>query len=412
MAKISAGPVVDILGDEMTRIIWDLIKEKLILPFLDIELHVYDLGMENRDLTNDQVTLDCAEAVKKYNVGIKCATITPDEKRVEEFKLKKMWKSPNGTIRNVLGGTVFREAIICKNIPRLVTGWEKPIIIGRHAHADQYKATDFIVPGAGKLTLTWTSNDGKDKIEEVINDFKGAGVALGMFNTDASITDFAHSSFKFALSRELPLYLSTKNTILKKYDGRFKDIFQEIYDSQYKPLYEAKGIWYEHRLIDDMVAYAMKSEGGFVWACKNYDGDVQSDSIAQGYGSLGLMTSVLICPDGKTVESEAAHGTVTRHYRMHQQGKETSTNPIASIFAWTRGLLHRAKLDNNQQLEDFANKLEEVCIETIEAGFMTKDLAICIKGMSGVQRSDYLNTFEFLDKLAENLKLKLKLACK
>lgn len=412
MAKIRAGPVVDILGDEMTRIIWDLIKEKLILPFLDIELHVYDLGMENRDLTNDQVTLDCAEAVKKYNVGIKCATITPDEKRVEEFKLKKMWKSPNGTIRNVLGGTVFREAIICKNIPRLVTGWEKPIIIGRHAHADQYKATDFIVPGAGKLTLTWTSNDGKDKIEEVINDFKGAGVALGMFNTDASITDFAHSSFKFALSRELPLYLSTKNTILKKYDGRFKDIFQEIYDSQYKPLYEAKGIWYEHRLIDDMVAYAMKSEGGFVWACKNYDGDVQSDSIAQGYGSLGLMTSVLICPDGKTVESEAAHGTVTRHYRMHQQGKETSTNPIASIFAWTRGLLHRAKLDNNQQLEDFANKLEEVCIETIEAGFMTKDLAICIKGMNGVQRSDYLNTFEFLDKLAENLKLKLKLACK
>lgn len=412
MAKISAGPVVDILGDEMTRIIWDLIKEKLILPFLDIELHVYDLGMENRDLTNDQVTLDCAEAVKKYNVGIKCATITPDEKRVEEFKLKKMWKSPNGTIRNILGGTVFREAIICKNIPRLVTGWEKPIIIGRHAHADQYKATDFIVPGAGKLTLTWISNDGKDKIEEVVNDFKGAGVALGMFNTDASIIDFAHSSFKFALSRELPLYLSTKNTILKKYDGRFKDIFQEIYDSQYKPLYEAKGIWYEHRLIDDMVAYAMKSEGGFVWACKNYDGDVQSDSIAQGYGSLGLMTSVLICPDGKTVESEAAHGTVTRHYRMHQQGKETSTNPIASIFAWTRGLLHRAKLDNNQQLEDFANKLEEVCIETIEAGFMTKDLAICIKGMNSVQRSDYLNTFEFLDKLAENLKLKLKLSCK
>ncbi|XP_026814019.1 isocitrate dehydrogenase [NADP] cytoplasmic [Rhopalosiphum maidis] len=412
MAKISAGPVVDILGDEMTRIIWDLIKEKLILPFLDIELHVYDLGMENRDLTNDQVTLDCAEAIKKYNVGIKCATITPDEKRVEEFKLKKMWKSPNGTIRNVLGGTVFREAIICKNIPRLVTGWEKPIIIGRHAHADQYKATDFIVPGAGKLTLTWTSNDGKDKIEEVVNDFKGAGVALGMFNTDASIIDFAHSSFKFALSRELPLYLSTKNTILKKYDGRFKDIFQEIYDTQYKPLYEAKGIWYEHRLIDDMVAYAMKSEGGFVWACKNYDGDVQSDSIAQGYGSLGLMTSVLICPDGKTVESEAAHGTVTRHYRMHQQGKETSTNPIASIFAWTRGLLHRAKLDNNQKLENFANKLEEVCIETMEAGFMTKDLAICIKGMNGVQRSDYLNTFEFLDKLAENLKLKLNLSCK
>jgi len=410
MTKINAGPVVDILGDEMTRIIWDLIKEKLILPFLNIELHVYDLGMENRDLTDDQVTLDCAEAVKKYNVGIKCATITPDEKRVEEFNLKKMWKSPNGTIRNVLGGTVFREAIICKNIPRLVTGWEKPIIIGRHAHADQYKATDFIVPGAGKLTLTWTSNDGKDVVEGIINDFKGAGVALGMFNTDASIIDFAHSSMKFALARGLPMYLSTKNTILKKYDGRFKDIFQEIYDTQYKSLYEAKGIWYEHRLIDDMVAYAMKSEGGFVWACKNYDGDVQSDSIAQGYGSLGLMTSVLLCPDGKTVESEAAHGTVTRHYRMHQQGKETSTNPIASIFAWTRGLLHRAKLDNNKQLEDFANKLEEVCIETIESGFMTKDLAICIKGMNGVQRSDYLNTFEFLDKLAENLKLKLNIA--
>ncbi|VVC32279.1 Isocitrate dehydrogenase NADP-dependent,Isopropylmalate dehydrogenase-like [Cinara cedri] len=412
MAKISAGPVVDILGDEMTRIIWDLIKEKLILPFLDIELHVYDLGMENRDLTNDQVTLDCAEAVKKYNVGIKCATITPDEKRVEEFKLKKMWKSPNGTIRNVLGGTVFREPILCKNIPRLVTGWEKPIIIGRHANADQYKATDFIVPGAGKLSLTWTSSDGKERIDEVINDFNGAGIALGMFNTDASIIDFAHCSFKFALSRELPMYLSTKNTILKKYDGRFKDIFQEIYDTQYKPLYEAKGIWYEHRLIDDMVAYAMKSEGGFVWACKNYDGDVQSDSVAQGYGSLGLMTSVLVCPDGKTVESEAAHGTVTRHYRMHQQGKETSTNPIASIFAWTRGLLHRAKLDNNAQLEDFANKLERVCVETIEDGFMTKDLAICIKGMNAVQRADYLNTFEFLDKLAENLKLKLKLSSK
>ncbi|XP_050546438.1 isocitrate dehydrogenase [NADP] cytoplasmic [Daktulosphaira vitifoliae] len=412
MAKIPAGPVVDILGDEMTRIIWDLIKDKLILPFLDIELHVYDLGMENRDKTDDQVTLDCAEAIKKYNVGIKCATITPDEKRVEEFNLKKMWKSPNGTIRNVLGGTVFREAIICKNIPRLVTGWEKPIIIGRHAHADQYKATDFIVPGAGKLTLTWTSNDGGDKLEHIVNDFKSAGVALGMFNTDVSIIDFAHSSFKFSLSRGLPMYLSTKNTILKKYDGRFKDIFQEIYDTQYKSLFEAKGIWYEHRLIDDMVAYAMKSEGGFVWACKNYDGDVQSDSIAQGYGSLGLMTSVLICPDGKTVESEAAHGTVTRHYRMHQQGKETSTNPIASIFAWTRGLLHRAELDNNQRLKDFANKLELVCIETIEAGFMTKDLAICIKGMNNVQRSDYLNTFEFINKLAENLRIKLNLCCK
>lgn len=391
----------------MTRIIWDLIKEKLILPFLDIELHVYDLGIENRDKTNDQVTIDCAEAIKKYNVGIKCATITPDEKRVEEFKLKQMWKSPNGTIRNILGGTVFREPILCKNIPRLVTCWEKPIIIGRHAHGDQYKATDMIVPGAGKLTLTFTPSGGGKPIEHVVHEYKGAGVALAMYNTDESIVDFAHSSFKFALDRGYPLYLSTKNTILKKYDGRFKDIFQEIYEKEYKPKFEAKGIWYEHRLIDDMVAYAMKSEGGFVWACKNYDGDVQSDSVAQGYGSLGLMTSVLICPDGKTVEAEAAHGTVTRHFRMYQQGKETSTNPIASIFAWSRGLMHRAKLDNNTVLDDFAKKLEEVCVETIESGFMTKDLAICIKGMNNVKRSDYLETFEFLDKLAENLKKKL-----
>jgi len=407
MGKIKAGPVVDILGDEMTRIIWDIIKDKLILPFLDIQLHVYDLGIENRDKTNDQVTIDCAEAVKKYNVGIKCATITPDEKRVEEFKLKQMWKSPNGTIRNILGGTVFREAIICKNIPRLVTCWEKPIIIGRHAHADQYKATDFVVPGAGKLTLSWVPAAGGNPIEHVVHEYKGPGVALGMFNTDESIVDFAHSSFKFALDRGYPLYLSTKNTILKKYDGRFKDIFQDIYDKDYKSQFEAKKIWYEHRLIDDMVAYAMKSEGGFVWACKNYDGDVQSDSVAQGYGSLGLMTSVLICPDGKTVEAEAAHGTVTRHFRMYQQGKETSTNPIASIFAWTRGLMHRAKLDNNSSLQEFAEKLEAVCIETIESGFMTKDLAICIKGMNNVKRSDYLETFEFMDKLAENLKKKL-----
>ncbi|CAG2062693.1 unnamed protein product [Timema podura] len=407
MGKINAGPVVDVLGDEMTRIIWDLIKEKLILPFLDIELHVYDLGIESRDKTNDQVTIDCANAILKYNVGIKCATITPDEKRVQEFNLKSMWKSPNGTIRNILGGTVFREAIICKNIPRLVTGWEKPIIIGRHAHADQYKATDFVVPGAGKLQLTWTGNDGKT-IQQTVNDFKGPGVALGMFNTDESIIAFAHSSLQYALSREYPIYLSTKNTILKKYDGRFKDIFQEIYDKEYKAKFEGKNIWYEHRLIDDMVAYAMKSEGGFVWACKNYDGDVQSDSVAQGYGSLGLMTSVLICPDGKTVEAEAAHGTVTRHYRMHQQGKETSTNPIASIFAWTRGLLHRAKLDDNTLLKDFAEKLEQVCIETIESGFMTKDLAICVKGsMSNVLKSDYLDTFAFIDKLAENLNKKL-----
>nr|UYR00221.1 isocitrate dehydrogenase [Plectrocnemia conspersa] len=408
MAKINAGPVVDILGDEMTRIIWDLIKDKLILPFLNIELHTYDLGMENRDKTDDQVTIDCANAIKKYNVGIKCATITPDEKRVEEFKLKKMWKSPNGTIRNILGGTVFREAIICKNIPRLVTGWEKPIIIGRHAHADQYKATDFVVPGAGKLELTWKSADGKiEPIRFTVHEYDGAGVALAMYNTDESIKDFAHSSLTFALDRKYPLYLSTKNTILKKYDGRFKDIFQDIYDNEYKARYEAAGIWYEHRLIDDMVAYAMKSEGGFVWACKNYDGDVQSDSVAQGYGSLGMMTSVLICPDGKTVEAEAAHGTVTRHFRFYQQGKETSTNPIASIFAWTRGLLHRAKLDNNDALTKFAEALETVCIETIEAGFMTKDLAICIKGMNGVERADYLETFEFMSKLAENLKAKL-----
>ena len=402
--KIKTGPVVDILGDEMTRIIWSSIKEKLILPFLDIELHTYDLGMENRDKTDDQVTIDCAEAIKKYNVGVKCATITPDEKRVEEFKLKKMWKSPNGTIRNILGGTVFREAIICKNIPRLVTGWEKPIVIGRHAHADQYKATDFVVPGPGVVTMTFTPADGSGEKKYQVHEYKGAGVALAMYNTDASIIDFAHSSMKFALSRKMPLYLSTKNTILKKYDGRFKDIFESIYQKDYKKDYEAAGIWYEHRLIDDMVAYCMKSEGGFVWACKNYDGDVQSDSVAQGYGSLGLMTSVLLCPDGKTVESEAAHGTVTRHYRMYQQGKETSTNPIASIFAWTRGLMHRAKLDNNTALQKFAETLEKVCVDTIESGSMTKDLAICIKGMNNVQRSDYMETFEFMDKLAENLK--------
>lgn len=405
-AKIKAGPVVDVLGDEMTRIIWDSIKDKLILPFLDIDLHIYDLGIENRDKTNDQVTVDCANAIKKYNVGIKCATITPDEKRVEEFNLKQMWKSPNGTIRNILGGTVFREAIICKNIPRLVTCWQKPIIIGRHAHADQYKATDFIVPSAGKLEMVFTAENGT-ATKYTVHEYKAAGVALGMFNTDESIIDFAHSSFKYALDRVYPLYLSTKNTILKKYDGRFKDIFQDIYDREYKKQFEAKNIWYEHRLIDDMVAYAMKSEGGFVWACKNYDGDVQSDSVAQGYGSLGMMTSVLICPDGKTVESEAAHGTVTRHYRMHQKGQPTSTNPIASIFAWTKGLLHRAKLDNNTALKKFAETLEQVCVDTIESGFMTKDLAICIKGMANVQRSDYLETFEFMDKLAENLRKKL-----
>lgn len=408
MAKIKSGPVVEAQGDEMTRILWEKIKEKLIFPFVDVELHSYDLGIEHRDATNDQVTVDCANAIKKYNVGIKCATITPDEKRVEEFGLKQMWKSPNGTIRNILGGTVFREAIICKNIPRLVPTWSQPIVIGRHAHADQYKATDFVVPGAGKLQLIFTPKDGSAPIVHTVNDYDGAGVALGMFNTDKSITEFAYSSFNYALDKVLPLYLSTKNTILKKYDGRFKDIFQAIYDKEYKSKFEAKNIWYEHRLIDDMVAYCMKSDGGFVWACKNYDGDVQSDSVAQGFGSLGMMTSVLVCPDGKTVEAEAAHGTVTRHYRFYQQGKETSTNPIASIFAWTRGFMHRAKLDGNDELLKFAETLEAVCIETIEAGFMTKDLAICIKGMNGVTRADYLESFEFLDKLGENLAKKLK----
>ncbi|XP_027198844.2 LOW QUALITY PROTEIN: isocitrate dehydrogenase [NADP] cytoplasmic-like [Dermatophagoides pteronyssinus] len=405
--KIKCGPVVEMQGDEMTRIIWDLIKEKLILPFIDVELHFYDLSIENRDKTDDQVTIDAANAILKYNVGVKCATITPDEKRVEEFNLKKMWKSPNGTIRNILGGTVFREPIICKNIPRLVTSWNKPIVVGRHAYGDQYRATDFVVPGNGKLEIKFVPADGSAPISHEVFEFKdGGGVSLSMYNTDKSIRDFAHASLQYALQRKYPLYLSTKNTILKKYDGRFKDIFQQIYDQQYKPQYEAAGIWYEHRLIDDMVAQALKSEGGFVWACKNYDGDVQSDSVAQGYGSLGMMTSVLVCPDGKTIESEAAHGTVTRHYRMHQDGKETSTNPIASIFAWSRGLLHRAKLDSNKPLADFAENLEKVCVETIESGFMTKDLALCAKA-GNISRGDYLNTFEFLDKLANNLRIKL-----
>lgn len=409
MGKIKGGDVVEMQGDEMTRIIWDVIKEKLILPFVDLDIHVFDLGMEHRDKTDDQVTIECANAIKKYNVGIKCATITPDEKRVEEFKLKKMWKSPNGTIRNILGGTVFREAIICKNIPRLVPGWIKSIVIGRHAFGDQYRATDFVVPGPGQVTMKYTPQDGGEVQEYTIFDFQeSGGVAMGMFNTDKSIREFAHSSMVYALQKGWPLYLSTKNTILKKYDGRFKDIFQEIYDKEYKKQYEAAGIWYEHRLIDDMVAYCMKSEGGFVWACKNYDGDVQSDSVAQGFGSLGMMTSVLICPDGKTVEAEAAHGTVTRHYRFWQQGKETSTNPIASIFAWTRGLAHRAKLDNNTELAKFADNLEAVCVETIEGGVMTKDLAICIKGMADVKRSDYQETFEFLNSLAANLKVKME----
>lgn len=408
MSKISCGPIVEIQGDEMTRIIWDIIKDKLILPYVDFgdNLHFFDLSIQKRDETNDQITIDCANAIKQYGVGVKCATITPDEKRVEEFGLKKMWKSPNGTIRNILGGTVFREPILCSNIPRLVTTWNKSIVVGRHAFGDQYKATDFVVPGAGKLTMTFQPEDGSPPIQETVYDFKAGGVCMGMYNTDASITDFAKASMIFALNRGWPLYLSTKNTILKKYDGRFKDIFQEVYEKEYKAQFEAKGIWYEHRLIDDMVAYAMKSDGGFVWACKNYDGDVQSDSVAQGYGSLGLMTSVLICPDGKTVESEAAHGTVTRHYRNHQKGLETSTNPIASIFAWTRGLSHRGKIDNNPALEKFADTLEKVCISTIESGKMTKDLAICTKGGDAkkVTRADYLNTFEFMDALAENLK--------
>ncbi|XP_020908174.1 isocitrate dehydrogenase [NADP] cytoplasmic [Exaiptasia diaphana] len=399
MTRIKAGPVVEMQGDEMTRIIWDLIKEKLILPYIDLDIKFFDLSIQNRDATDDKVTVEAAEAIKKYNVGIKCATITPDEKRVEEFNLKKMWKSPNGTIRNILGGTVFREAIICKNIPRLVHPWTKPIIIGRHAHADQYKATDFVVPGPGKVTITYTPEDGSKPIEYTVHEFKDSGgVTMGMFNTD-----------KVSSIYYVPIWQFTKNTILKKYDGRFKDIFQEIYErAGYKEKFEANNIWYEHRLIDDMVAYAMKSEGGFMWACKNYDGDVQSDSVAQGFGSLGMMTSVLVCPDGKTVEAEAAHGTVTRHYRMHQQGKETSTNSVASIFAWTRGLMHRAKLDDNDKLFKFCQALEETCISTIEAGFLTKDLAGCIKGLPNVVRSDYLSTFEFLDKVAANLAIKLK----
>jgi len=406
-----ANPVVELDGDEMTRVIWALIKEKLIFPYLDMPIEYFDLGMEHRDETNDEVTIRAAEAIKRCNVGIKCATITPDEKRVEEFKLKQMWRSPNGTIRNILGGTVFREPIIIKNIPRLVTGWNQSIVIGRHAHGDQYKATDIVFPGAGKFEMTFTPADGSaPQTWEVFNFKSGGGVGMGMYNTDESIREFAYSCLNYALQiKKWPLYLSTKNTILKRYDGRFKDIFQEIYDKEFKAQYEAAGIWYEHRLIDDMVAYCMKSNGGFVWACKNYDGDVQSDSVAQGYGSLGLMTSVLITPDGKTVESEAAHGTVTRHYRMHQQGKETSTNPIASIFAWTRGLEHRAKLDQNAELAKFVVALESACIEAVEQGFMTKDLALCIKGnLDDVKRSDYLNTQDFIAKIQEILEAKLK----
>lgn len=400
-----AHPVVELDGDEMTRVIWKFIKDKLILPYLDLKIEYYDLGIENRDATNDRVTVEAAEAIKKYNVGIKCATITPDEARVKEFGLKKMWKSPNGTIRNILDGTVFREPIICRNVPRLVPGWTRPICIGRHAFGDQYKATDSVTHGPGKLTMTFTGEDGTVRSWDVF-DFKGDGVALCMYNTDASIRGFAHACFNMALSKKWPLYLSTKNTILKQYDGRFKDIFEEIYRNDYKERMDALGLTYEHRLIDDMVASALKWNGGFVWACKNYDGDVQSDTVAQGFGSLGLMTSVLVTPDGRTMEAEAAHGTVTRHYRLHQKGEETSTNPIASIFAWTRGLAHRAFLDGNEELARFAHALEEVCVETVESGKMTKDLALLAKG-PGITRSDYLNTEEFLSALDENLRKKL-----
>ncbi|MEA2977770.1 MAG: isocitrate dehydrogenase [Alphaproteobacteria bacterium] len=399
MAKIKVtNPVVELDGDEMTRIIWQYIKDKLIHPYLDINLMYFDLGIEYRDKTNDQVTIDAAEAIKKVGVGVKCATITPDEGRVKEFNLKAMYRSPNGTIRNILGGVIFREPIICKNVPRLVPGWTKPIVIGRHAYADQYRATDFKVPGKGKLTLTFVGEDGA-KIEREVHNFPGSGIALGMFNEDASIRDFARASMNFALARGFPLYLTTKNTILKIYDGRFKDIFQEIFDAEFKTEFEKKKLTYEHRLIDDMVAAALKWSGGYVWACKNYDGDVQSDTVAQGYGSLGLMTSVLLTPDGKIVESEAAHGTVTRHYREHQKGKETSTNSIASIFAWTRGLAHRAKLDNNAPLAKFAHTLEKVCVDTVESGFMTKDLALLV----GADQK-WLSTTGFLDKVDENLK--------
>ena len=408
MKKIKvANPVVELDGDEMTRIIWKFIKDKLILPYLDLEIKYFDLGMEYRDQTNDQVTVEAAEAIKKYNVGIKCATITPDEDRVKEFNLKEMWKSPNGTVRNILDGTVFREPIICKNVPRLVPNWTKPIMIGRHAFGDQYRATDFVTKGPGKLTLTFEGTNG-EKIQKEVYNFKGDGVALAMYNTDESITGFAHSCFNMALTKKWPLYFSSKNTILKKYDGRFKDIFQNIYETNYKKKFESLGITYEHRLIDDMVASALKWNGDFIWACKNYDGDVQSDTVAQGFGSLGLMTSVLITPDGKTMEAEAAHGTVTRHYRMHQQGKPTSTNPIASIFAWTRGLGHRGKLDSNPELIHFCETLERVCVETVESGKMTKDLAVCIHGEK-VTSDKYLTTEKFLDALDSNLKLALKL---
>jgi isocitrate dehydrogenase len=402
MSKIKVdNPVVELDGDEMAHVMWNNIKENLILPYLDLDIEYYDLSIENRDKTNDQVTIDSAHAILKHNVGIKCATITPDEQRVEEFGLKKMWKSPNGTIRNIVGGTVFREPIIMNNIPRYVQGWTKPIIIGRHAYGDQYKATDKVITEKGTLTLSFTNEKGETKSWKVF-DFDGNGVAMAMYNTDESIYGFARSSFQMALQQNYPLYLSTKNTILKAYDGRFKDIFEEVYQKEFKQLFQEKGLTYEHRLIDDMVAAAVKWEGGFVWACKNYDGDVQSDIVAQGFGSLGLMASALVTPDGRTMEAEAAHGTVTRHYRMHQQGKETSTNPIASIFAWTRGLAHRAKLDGNHDLLNFSKKLEKICIDTVESGHMTKDLALLVHD-DNLTDKDYLTTQQFLAKLKENL---------
>ena len=403
MAKITVQhPVVELDGDEMTRIIWQFIKDRLILPYLDLELLYFDLGIEHRDATNDEVTIAAAHAIQEHGVGVKCATITPDEARVEEFGLKKMWKSPNGTIRNILGGVVFREPIICSNIPRLVPGWTKPIVIGRHAHGDQYRASDFRVPSAGTVTITWTPDDGSAPIEMEVAKFTGGGVALGMYNFDDSIRDFARASLNYGLKRNYPVYLSTKNTILKAYDGRFKDLFQEIFDAEFKADFDAAGLTYEHRLIDDMVAAALKWEGGYLWACKNYDGDVQSDIVAQGFGSLGLMTSVLMSPDGRTVEAEAAHGTVTRHYRAHQRGEKTSTNPIASIFAWTRGIAHRGTLDGTPEVTAFANTLEEVCVEAVESGQMTKDLAILIS-----KDQPWLTTEEFLGALDERLQAKM-----
>ena len=400
MKKITVKtPLVEIDGDEMTRIIWQFIKDKLILPYVDVELDYYDLGIENRDKTNDQVTIDSANAIKRHGVGVKCATITPDEDRVREFSLKEMWRSPNGTIRNILGGTVFREPIVCKNVPRLVPGWTDPIVVGRHAFGDQYRATDFLVPGPGKLSIKWTPNDpAQEIIEKEVYEFEDSGIAMAMYNTDASIRDFARSCMNYALMRKWPVYLSTKNTILKKYDGRFKDLFQEIYENEFANEFKKEKLDYEHRLIDDMVASALKWNGKFVWACKNYDGDVQSDTVAQGFGSLGLMTSVLMTPDGKTIEAEAAHGTVTRHYRMHQEGKQTSTNPIASIFAWTRGLSYRGKLDQNNELINFAQQIEKVCVETIESGSMTKDLAILVS-----EKQDWHSTEDFLGILDKNL---------